>query len=86
MARTCDDVVNSGGVLVHPMEVEQAFTRLVPSWVQDFVVYGRPDDTLGFEVVLRVQSDAPIDDLEGAFSRGAENSKTSLEPPKRPAP
>ena len=54
-----DDVVNSGGVLVHPMEVEQAFHNMCPDWVQDFVVYGRPDDTLGFEVVLRVQSDAP---------------------------
>ena len=62
-----DDVVNSGGVLVHPLEVEQAFHRMCPDWVQDFVVYGRPDDTLGFEVVLRVQSDAPIDDLEGVF-------------------
>ena len=62
-----DDVVNSGGVLVHPLEVEQAFHPMCPDWVQDFVVYGRPDDTLGFEVVLLVQSDAPVDDLEGAF-------------------
>ena len=62
-----DDVINSGGVLVHPMEVEQAFHPMCPDWVQDFVVYGRPDDTLGFEVVLRVQSDAPIDDFEGVF-------------------
>ena len=62
-----DDVINSGGVLVHPMEVERAFHTLCPSWVQDFVVYGRPDDTLGFEVVLRVQSAEPPEDLDHAF-------------------
>lgn len=62
-----DDVINSGGVLVHPLEVEQAFHTICPSWVCDFVVYGRPDDTLGFEVVLRVQSAELVVDLEGAF-------------------
>ena len=62
-----DDVINSGGVLVHPMEVERAFHTLCPRWVQDFVVYGRPDDTLGFEVVLRVQSAEPPEDLDHAF-------------------
>jgi len=62
-----DDVINSGGVLVHPMEVERAFHKLCPDWVQDFVVYGRPDDTLGFEVVLRVQGVEPAGDLDRVF-------------------
>ena len=79
-----DDVVNSGGVLVHPMEVEQAFHNMCPDWVQDFVVYGRPDDTLGFEVVLRVQSDAPIDDLEGAFLAWRRQLKDLLGTAKTP--
>ena len=79
-----DDVVNSGGVLVHPMEVEQAFHNMCPDWVQDFVVYGRPDDTLGFEVVLRVQSDASIDDLEGAFLAWRRQLKDLLGTAKTP--
>lgn len=79
-----DDVINSGGVLVHPMEVERAFHTLCPGWVQDFLVYGRPDDTLGFEVVLRVQCVEPIEDLDRTFQTWRNQLKALLGSAKTP--
>ena len=54
-----DDVVNTGGVLVHPNEVERAFESILPSWVSDWVAYGRVDDELGEAVVLRIHGHPP---------------------------
>ena len=54
-----DDVINTGGVLVHPSTIEQAFGAICEPWVTDWVAYGRPDDTLGQALVLRVQGALP---------------------------
>lgn len=79
-----DNVVNSGGVLVHPEEVEQAFHTICPNWVNDFVVYGRPEETLGFEVVLRVQIAESGRDLDHAFSTWRSQLKSLLGTAKTP--
>lgn len=54
-----DDVINTGGVLVHPSTVEQAFGAICGPWVTDWVAHGRPDDTLGQALVLRVHGSLP---------------------------
>jgi len=53
-----DDVLNSGGVKVHPATVEAALADLIP---EPFLVLGRPDPALGVAVVLRIE--APADAL-----------------------
>ena len=50
-----DDVLNSGGVKVHPAAVEAALADLIP---EPFVVFGRPDPSLGVAVVLRIEATA----------------------------
>jgi len=50
-----DDVLNSGGVKVHPAAVEAALADLIP---EPFVVFGRPDASLGVAVVLRIEATA----------------------------
>lgn len=46
-----DDVINSGGVKVHPEEVEAAAGQITPRPCR---AYGAPHPDLGFEVVLAV--------------------------------
>ena len=54
-----DDVVNTGGVLVHPNEVERAFESFMPSWISDCVAYGQSDEVLGEALVLRLHGNLP---------------------------
>lgn len=54
-----DDVINSGGVLVHPQTVERAFESIMPAWVSDWAAFGKADDALGEAVVLRVDGQVP---------------------------
>ena len=54
-----DDVINSGGVLVHPQSVERAFESIMPAWVSDWAAFGKADDALGEAVVLRVDGQVP---------------------------
>lgn len=56
-----DDVVNSGGVLVHPRSVERAFEAFMPNWVSDCAAFGRKDSTLGEAMVLRIDGMPPSD-------------------------
>jgi long-chain acyl-CoA synthetase len=54
------DMVNRGGLKVHPAEVEEVL-RLAPA-VTDAAVVGVPDDRLGEVPVAFVVTDAPVDD------------------------
>lgn len=65
-----DDVINSGGVKVHPAEVERALAGIVPA---PFVVAGRPHEVLGNEVVLVVNGERPAgaEELETRWLREA---------------
>lgn len=65
-----DDVINSGGVKVHPVEVERALAGIV---TEPFVVAGRPHEVLGSEVVLVVNGERPVkaEALEARWLREA---------------
>ena len=74
-----DDVINSGGVLVHPGEVERAFETFMPAWVSDWAAFGRADDTLGEAVVLRLAGTVPEDvDAEEILNEWREKLKAVL--------
>ena len=80
-----DDVINSGGVLVHPREVERAFETFMPGWVSDWAAFGRADDTLGEAVVLRLAGTVPEDvDAEGVLDEWRERLKGVLGSSKTP--
>ena len=53
-----DNVINSGGVKIHPEEIEKVFKKYLHC---DLVVLGMPDETWGESVVLVVESQNPID-------------------------
>ena len=80
-----DDVINTGGVLVHPSEVERALETFMPAWVSDWAAFGRPDETLGQAVVLRLAG-TPPDDVERAslLNEWREALKPLLGPVKTP--
>jgi acyl-CoA synthetase (AMP-forming)/AMP-acid ligase II len=76
-----DDVVNRGGELVHPREVEEVL--LADADVADAVVVGRPDDVLGAVPVACVR---PVDGAgPGVAERLAERCARELAAFKRPA-
>ena len=80
-----DNVINSGGVLVHPGEVERAFETFMPAWVSDWAAFGRADDTLGQAVVLRLAGTAPEGmDAEGILDEWREKLKAVLGSAKTP--
>jgi acyl-CoA synthetase (AMP-forming)/AMP-acid ligase II len=56
-----DDVINRGGELVHPREIEEVL--LADDRVTDAVVLGRPDDVLGEVPVAYVVTTAEPDEL-----------------------
>ena len=49
-----DDVVNSGGVLVHPEFDRKTFESIMPSWVSDWAAFGREDQSLGEAMILKI--------------------------------
>jgi acyl-CoA synthetase (AMP-forming)/AMP-acid ligase II len=57
LAGRSDDVINRGGELVYPREVEEVL--LGDPRVTEAVVVGRPDDVLGYVPVAFVQSEMP---------------------------
>ncbi len=64
-----DDVINSGGVKVHPHVVSTVLSRIIS---EPFVVFGRPHDALGEEVVLRIhahEEPANAQDLRTQFQQ-----------------
>ncbi len=73
-----DDVINTGGVLVHPSEVERALESFMPAWVSDWAAFGRPDETLGEAVVLRLAGTPPDDADPVALLDGWRESLKSL--------
>ena len=56
-----DDVINSGGVKVHPSAIA---ALLSPDIAEPFVVYGRPHEGLGEEVVLRIHAQEEPQDAD----------------------
>ena len=80
-----DDIINSGGVLVHPAEVERAFETFMPAWVSDWAAFGKADDTLGEAVVLRLTGTVPEDvDAKMILEEWREMLKAMLGPAKTP--
>ncbi len=64
LAGRADDVVNRGGELVHPREVEEVL--LGEPAVAEAVVVGRPDEVLGAVPVACVRPGRPLTDVESA--------------------
>ncbi|MGB1636625.1 MAG: AMP-binding protein [Flavobacteriales bacterium] len=80
-----DDVINTGGVLVHPSEVERALESFMPAWVSDWAAFGRPDEILGEAVVLRLAGTPPNDtDPVALLEDWRESLKSLLGPAKTP--
>ena len=80
-----DEVVNTGGILVHPSEVERAFESFMPSWVSDWAAFGRKDETLGSALVLRLSGTPPEgEDRDALLHAWRERLKDLLGPAKTP--
>jgi O-succinylbenzoic acid--CoA ligase len=80
-----DDVINTGGVLVHPSEVERALETFMPAWVSDWAAFGRADETLGEAVVLRLAGTPPAGtDPDALLDVWREALKPLLGPAKTP--
>lgn len=79
-----DDVVNRGGELVYPREVEEVL--LGDPAVVEAVVAGRPHDVLGTVPVALVRTgrDQPLDVVERLVDRLGERCAEELAPFKRP--
>ena len=56
-----DDVINSGGVKVHPSAIAALLSSNI---AEPFVVYGRPHEGLGEEVVLRIHAQEEPQDAD----------------------
>jgi O-succinylbenzoic acid--CoA ligase len=50
-----DNVINSGGIKLHPEKIEEKFTEII---VNRFFVAGMPDEKLGEKLVLIVEGNA----------------------------
>ena len=70
-----DDVINSGGVKVHPQEVERALRELIS---EPFVVYGRPHPVWGEEVVIRVHAERAPGNCNELKSQWLEHAQEHL--------
>lgn len=80
-----DDVMNSGGVLIHPSELERAFEQWMPGWVSDWVAFARPDDMLGDAVIFRVDGTPPDHvDLPSLSEEWRKHFKSTLGAKKAP--
>lgn len=80
-----DDVINRGGELIHPREVEEVL--LDEPGVADAVVVGRPDDVLGAVPVACVRTVTELDSAATAalIERLTERCASGLARYKRPA-
>ncbi len=80
-----DDVVNSGGVLVHPSSVERAVETILPNWVSDWAAFGRKDQALGEAMTLRIEGTPPSNvDKEAILNDWRTQLKSLLGPAKTP--
>ena len=80
-----DDVVNSGGVLVHPSLVERAFETIIPDWVSDWAVFARDDQTLGEALILRIEGTPPAEvDKQSVLTEWRTQLKSLVGPAKTP--
>ena len=80
-----DDVVNSGGVLVHPSLIARAFESIMPNWVSDWAAFGRKDQTLGEAMVLRIEGTPPAEvDKEAILNEWRTQLKNLVGPAKAP--
>lgn len=80
-----DDVVNSGGVLVHPSLVERAFETIMPDWVSDWAAFARDDQTLGEALILRIEGTPPAEvDKQSVLTEWRTQLKSLVGPAKTP--
>ena len=80
-----DDVVNSGGVLVHPSLVERAFETIIPDWVSDWAAFARDDQTLGEALILRIEGTPPAEvDKQSVLTEWRTQLKSLVGPAKTP--
>lgn len=78
-----DDVINSGGIKIHPAQIEKALASLIPG---PFKVYGEYHATWGTQLVLRVHATAPpanASELEAEWTAWAKRNLPSHHSPKR---
>ncbi|NVK63706.1 MAG: AMP-binding protein [Flavobacteriales bacterium] len=59
-----DFVINSGGVKLHPEQIESQLSKLLPL---PFFVYGEVDDTFGERLILAVESAKPLNLTKASF-------------------
>ena len=60
-----DFVINSGGIKLHPEEIEAKLSNLISI---PFFVFGEKDDLLGEKLILLVESEYPIAVSKGQFT------------------
>lgn len=78
-----DDVINSGGIKIHPAQIERALASLIPG---PFKVYGEYHATWGTQLVLRVHATAPpanASQLEAEWTAWAKRHLPPHHSPKR---
>jgi O-succinylbenzoic acid--CoA ligase len=78
-----DDVINSGGIKIHPAQIERALASLIPG---PFKVYGEYHATWGTQLVLRVHATAPpsnASQLEAEWTAWAKRHLPLHHSPKR---
>ena len=80
-----DDVVNSGGVLVHPRLIERTFESIMPSWVSDWAAFGREDQRLGEAMILKIDGTPPAElDKQALLNEWRTQLKSLVGPAKAP--
>lgn len=52
-----DFVINSGGVKLHPEQIESQLSKLIP---EPFFVFGEADDTFGERLILAIEQHEPL--------------------------
>jgi O-succinylbenzoic acid--CoA ligase len=60
-----DFVINSGGIKLHPEEIEAKLSNLISS---PFFVFGEKDELLGEKLILLIESDDPLEVSKNQFS------------------
>lgn len=78
-----DEVINSGGIKIHPEQVEKEMAHLIQ---EPFKAYGEPHDTWGLQLVLRIHATHPPANavqLERQWIAWAKQNLSANHAPKR---
>lgn len=70
-----DDVVNSGGIKIHPASVEEAFSAVIEG---PMACYGEPHERWGQSLVLRIHAEHAPSDAEARTKALMDWAKTNL--------